>query len=57
MKDPPQHIRGCWVIEMLLDRWHPLPSPDPKAKPRPRRDRFDDLDIGLPFDLGDRGLA
>jgi hypothetical protein len=42
---------------LLLDRWQPLPPPDPTAKPRPRRDRFDDLDIGLPFDLGDRGLA
>lgn len=57
VKDPPQHVRGCWVIELLLDRWTPLPTPDPKAKPRPKRNRFDDLDIGLPFDLGDRGLA
>ncbi len=55
VKEQPVHVRGCWVIELILDRWKPLPPLDPNAKPRLRRTRFEDLDIGLPFDLGDRG--
>lgn len=50
-KEPVQHYRGCWVIELILGRFQPLPPPDP-TKPARRR-RIEDLDIGLPFDLGD----
>ncbi|HUR52996.1 MAG TPA: hypothetical protein VMZ71_02615 [Gemmataceae bacterium] len=48
-KEPPLHVRGCWVIELALNRWKPLPPPPKNPPPRPRRD-FDDLDIGLPPD-------
>lgn len=48
-KEPPVHVRGCWVIELALNRWKPLPPPPDNPPPRPRRD-FDDLDIGLPPD-------
>src|SRR5439155_4489639 len=53
VKEQPQHARGCWVVELILGRWQPLPPPAPGAKPRRPRTRFDDLDIGLPFDTGD----
>lgn len=53
VKEQPTHVRGCWVIELILSRFEPLPPPDPNAPPRPGRDRFDDLDIGLPEDLGE----
>jgi len=56
VKEQPQHVRGCWVIELVLGRFRPLPPPDPNAPPRPRRD-YDDLDIGLPPDMGDDRLA
>jgi len=53
-KEPVYHIRGCWVIELVLGRFAPLPSPKPEKQGRPRRKReFDDYDIGLPFDLGE----
>jgi hypothetical protein len=55
-KEPVYHIRGCWVIELVLGRYVPLP-PQPKT-PRPRRRRtYDDYDLGLPFDLGGDRLA
>lgn len=50
VKEQPQHVRGCWVVELILGRWQPLPPAE--AKPQPRRSRFDDLDIGLPPDDG-----
>lgn len=58
-KEPVYHIRGCWVIELVLGRFVPLPPPKPDKSGRPRRKRssFDDLDIGLPFDLGEDRLA
>ena len=49
VKEPPQHIRGCWVVEAALGRWSPLPPPDPSATPR-RRQLEDDYDLGLPPD-------
>ena len=53
-KEPVYHIRGCWVIELILGRFEPLKPVDPDKAPRPRRKRaFDDYDLGLPFDLGD----
>lgn len=55
VKEQSQHVRGCWVVELALGRWQPLPLPDPSAKPRDPRSRFDDLDIGL--DLRGDGLA
>ena len=53
-KEPVYHIRGCWVIELILGRFEPLKPVDPDKPARPRRKRpFDDYDIGLPLDLGD----
>ena len=49
-KEPPFHLRGCWAVELVLDRFEPLP-PAP-AVPRPPRRNPDDLDFGLP-DLRD----
>jgi hypothetical protein len=57
VKEQPTHVRGCWVIELVLGRFQPLPPPDPNAPPRRRRDDYDDLDIGLPFDMGGDRLA
>jgi hypothetical protein len=39
VKEPPQHTRGCWAIELVLGRWEPLPPPDPNA---PKRNIVDD---------------
>lgn len=51
VKDQPQHVRGCWVIELILDRYEPLPAPKPGKKPKPRRTPFDDIfDFGPPRD-------
>ncbi|MCI0699994.1 MAG: hypothetical protein L0241_02790 [Planctomycetia bacterium] len=47
VKEQPQHLRGCWVIELILGRFSPLPPPKPGKKPRPRRNPLDDI-----FDLG-----
>jgi hypothetical protein len=56
LKEPVQHIRGCWVVELVLGRWAPLPPLEPGAKPRTRRKLPDDFDLGLPPD-DDLGLA
>ncbi|HEV3437231.1 MAG TPA: hypothetical protein VG122_07725 [Gemmata sp.] len=58
-KEPVYHIRGCWVIELVLERFVPLPPPklDKSGRPRRKRSAFDDLDIGLPLDMGDDRLA
>lgn len=56
-KEPPQHLRGCWVVELVLGRWSPLPPPAPGAKPRKRREMDDDFDLGLPLDDDETGLA
>lgn len=48
-KEPPLHVRGCWVLELALNRWKPLPPAPKNPPPRPRRD-YADLDIGLPPD-------
>jgi hypothetical protein len=52
-KEQPVHVRGCWVLELILGRWEPLPLPPEGWQPRRRRRPWDDLDIGLPHDLGD----
>ncbi len=39
VKEPPQHVRGCWAVELVLGRWQPLPAPDPNA---PKRKAVDD---------------
>jgi hypothetical protein len=57
VKEQPTHVRGCWVIELVLGRLQPLPPPDPNAPPRRRRRDEYDLDIGLPFDMGEDRLA
>jgi len=46
VKEPPQHIRGCWVIELILGRYEPLPAPKPGKKPKPRRPLDDIFDFG-----------
>lgn len=56
-KEAVNHVRGCWVIEMILDRYEALPPEAPGKKSRPRRPRFEDLDLGFPMDLGDDRLA
>jgi hypothetical protein len=56
VKEQPAHVRGCWVLELILGRWEPLPPPPPGTKPRRSRRPWDDLDIGLP-PLGDDRLA
>lgn len=50
VKEPPQHIRGCWVVELVLDRFEPLPAPKPGKKPKRRRSPLDDM-----FDFGPLG--
>lgn len=50
VKEPPQHLRGCWVIELVLGRWEPLPPPPKNAKPRRRPRLPDDFDLGFPPD-------
>ncbi len=57
VKDQPQHIRGCWVIELILKRYEPLSAPKPGKKPKPRR-RLDDMfDFGPMPDDDDTRLA
>lgn len=55
VKEPPQHVRGCWAVELVLGRWQPLPAEVPGAKRRPRLPP--DIDIGLPTDDPDTWLA
>ncbi|HEX4614269.1 MAG TPA: hypothetical protein VH092_39240 [Urbifossiella sp.] len=52
VKEPPQHVRGCWAVELVLGRWQPLPPPDPNAPTRRTVDddfwdSIDDLDDDL----------
>jgi hypothetical protein len=49
VREPPQHVRGCWAVELVLGRWDPLPAP--AKTPKPRR-RPADFDLGLPRDDG-----
>jgi hypothetical protein len=49
VKEQAQHIRGCWVIELILERYVPLPPAKPSKKPKARRDLIDDI-----FDLRPR---
>jgi hypothetical protein len=59
-KEAVTHVRGCWVVEMVLQRYEPLPPPRPGKKPvrrRRARDPFLDLDLSDPFDRGDDRLA
>lgn len=54
VKEQPQHIRGCWVIELILDRYEPLSAPKPGKKPKPRRpidDMFDFRPLGDDEDM------
>ena len=48
VKEAVPHVRGCWVIELVLGRWQPLLPEEPGAKRRPRLPT--DIDIGLPPD-------
>ena len=58
VKEPPQHIRGCWVIELALGRYAPLPAPKPTKKPKPKRNPLDDIfDFGPLRDDDDTRLA
>ena len=52
VKETPQHVRGCWAVELVLGRWQPLPPPDPNAPKRKSADddfwdSIDDLDDDL----------
>jgi hypothetical protein len=47
VKDQPQHFRGCWVIELILERYQPLPPAKPGKKPKRRPNPLDDI-----FDFG-----
>ena len=58
VKEQPTHIRGCWVIELILGRFEPLPPETPGKKERPRRRRDPlDPDLGDPLDMGEDRLA
>ena len=58
VKEQPQHIRGCWVIELILNRYEPLPPPKPGKKPKTRRNPLDDIfDFGPLADDDDTRLA
>jgi hypothetical protein len=57
VKEPPQHVRGCWVVELVLGHWQPLPPESAAPKSRPRRRRAPDIDISLPSDDPDTWLA
>ena len=56
VKDQPQHIRGCWVIELILGRYEPLSAPKP-GKPKPRRPIDDMFDFRPLNDDEDTRLA
>lgn len=43
VKEQAQHFRGCWVIELILGRYQPLPAPKPGKKPKPKRNPLDDF--------------
>lgn len=47
VKEQPQHVRGCWVIELILGRYEQLPAAKAAPKPKKKRSRLDDL-----FDFG-----
>jgi hypothetical protein len=55
--EPVAHVRGCWVVELILGRYEPPGPPAPGGRPRRRRPRYEDLDLGFPLDLGDDRLA
>ena len=57
LKEPVQHIRGCWVVELALGRWSPVPPPAPGAKPRKRRELPDDFELDLKLDDDETGFA
>jgi hypothetical protein len=54
---PVVHIRGCWVIELILGRYEPPGKPQGDKPAKRKKRNFDDFDIGLPFDLGEDRLA
>ena len=45
VKEPVPHVRGCWVIEMILGRYEPLPAAKPDRTPKPRRPLDDIFDF------------
>jgi hypothetical protein len=47
VKEQPQHVRGCWVVELILGRYEPLPAAKPAPKAKKKRSRLDEL-----FDFG-----
>jgi hypothetical protein len=58
VKEQPQHFRGCWVIELILGRYEPLPPPKPGKKPKRRPTPLDDIfDFGPLPDDDDTRLA
>jgi hypothetical protein len=59
VKEQATHVRGCWVIELVLGRYRPIPPLKPGEVPRTRRQRFpnDDPDLGDSLDMGEDRLA
>ncbi len=55
---PQPHYRGCWVVELVLNRWTPLPKASKAAKPKkPRRPAWLDFDFDEPSLRDDDKLA
>ena len=57
VKEPAPHFRGCWVLEVILGRYEPLPAPRPEKKPKPRRPLDDIFDFTPLPDDDDTRLA
>lgn len=42
------HVRGCWVVELVLDRWKPLKPPKPGKAKKSKKIDWLDIDFDEP---------